>query len=165
MKLLPVCSSGTPLKLAVSAAGTLCDTAATYRIRLKRLLLSCPPVPVQIAPASLQARPPNSMIDTLPSTDGATVNVHRSARPSTRAAPVTEPPVTVSAWSRISTASASMSSLNSIWKLKALSPSCDCGRPSKLAVSGSAIRRLPVLVQIAPGPLTVTVASDGLATA
>ena len=160
-----MCSPGTPLKLAVSGSGTTCDTAATYRIRLKRLLLSCPPVPVQIAPASLQARPPASVIVTFSAPDGSTVISHRSLRPSTCRAPVTEPPVTVSAWSRISAASASMSSLNSIWKLKALSPSCDCGRPSKLAVSGSAIRRLPVPAQVAPGPLTVTVASDGLATA
>ena len=66
---------------------------------------------------------------------GASVKLHRSARPPTRAAAVTAPPVTARAWSRISAAVASMAALNSIRKLNAATPSWDWGSPSKPAVS------------------------------
>ena len=133
----PSCSAGTSSKLAVS--GVDCSSTGAYGTMRAKPAASGPPVPVQIAPASVKARPPCSRIDTLPVPDGVTVNLHRSSRPSTGAASVTAPPVTASAWSRRSAALAVMPALNAIRKLNGLSPSCEAGTSSKLAVSGASM--------------------------
>ena len=85
--------------------------------------------------------------------------LHRSSRSFTRSTPVTVPPVTVSAWSRRSAALAVMPVLNAIRTLNAFSPSCEGGKPSKLAVRGASAFAL-LVVQVVPGPCTFTVASD-----
>ena len=103
MKLSPVCSSGTPLKLAVSAADggppPLADGPFTVA---DGLLVSALGVSsrVQTAPVVPQARPPASVIVTFSAPDGSTVISHRSWRPPTRGAPVTAPPVVVKDSSR-----------------------------------------------------------------
>ena len=116
-----------------------------------------------MAPASAQSRRTGSWMDTMSCPAGVIFNVHRPARLFTWLALVTEPPLTVSAWSRMSAALAVMSRLNAIGKLNAVSPSCESGMPSKLAVRGSSPPPLLVL-QVGPGPSTLTVAFDGLPT-
>ena len=118
---------------------------------------SCRPSAVHTAPASAQSRSGGSEIPISPAPDGVTSMLHRSARPSTRAAPVTVPPVTVSASSRMAAALTATSSLNSIRNRNAVSPSCSDGSPSNSAVSGSAV--------VAGSPATPSTGSDSGPTA
>ena len=90
------------------------------------------------APASVHARSSGVSIDTVPLPEGASVSSHRSLRSSTIAAAVTVAPVTVSAWSRMSSGVISTSALNAIRNVNAVDPSCASGTDSKLAVSTGA---------------------------
>ena len=78
------------------------------------------PSAVHTAPSAAQSGTGSNEIVVSAAPDGVTVTRHRSARPSTRAAPVTAPPVTVSAWSRISAALTATSSLNASRKVNAV---------------------------------------------
>ena len=109
VKRSPVCSPGTPLKLAVSRSDgsggseggspSLADGPLTVA---EGLLVNCRRglLLVQIAPETPHSRPAGSVIVTAPSESGRTVILNRSRRPSTRLPPVTRPPVTVNASSR-----------------------------------------------------------------
>ena len=109
---------GSPRNSAVSGsavvAGAVATTSTALPVDRRR------PAVVQTAPASAQSRPGGNTIPIAPAPDGVTVMLHRSARPSTCEAAVTVPPVTVSAWSRMSAALVATASLNAIRKVNAV---------------------------------------------
>ena len=96
------------------------------------------PSAVHSAPVSVQARSCGTRIDTGPGPAGSTVSSHRSLRSSTPAASVTVPPLTSSAWSRMSSGVISTSALNVIRNVNALDPSWLAGMSSRVTVRGSA---------------------------
>ena len=133
----PSCACGTDSRLAVSAgaAGAAGTGPATCRAGATD---SARPSAVHSAPASVHARSSGVSIDTAPLPVGSSVSSHRLFSPSTRSAPVTVPPLTTNAWSRMSSGVISTSSVNAIRNVNALDPSCDNGTFSNAAISGSA---------------------------
>ena len=96
----PSCASGMPSNAAVSGA-TAVSTAGPATVAAGVLVngLRFSPL-VQIAPDTAHSRPASSAIATSPPPSGSTVISNRSRRSSTRAPPVTRPPLTANASSR-----------------------------------------------------------------
>ena len=124
VRVFPTCAS--PLTCTGQVAGPATIVAGlTDRRR---------PPAVHTAPVSSQDSDGLSETITRSSDAGSTSTSQRSRRWSTGSARVTRPPHTSTLWSRNSSSSVAISSLNAILKLKAVSPSCCDGRPWKLAV-------------------------------
>ena len=139
----PSCDAGASSNDAVSATACCRSCTGPGTTCAGTAVASRCPFAVQSAPVSVQARSAGTRIDTAPLPAGCTVNSQRSFRPSTRLAPVTVPPLTRSAWSRIAAGSIVTSSLNDSRKVNGFDPSCDAGRFSKDAVSGARDRCFP----------------------
>ena len=97
------------------------------------------PSDVQTAPSAAQSSVGARAIDSSSRLSGVTAIAHTPISPSTRAAPVTAPPVTVRTRVRMASAVTATASLNTMRKVNAVSPSCATGSPSNAAVSGSAV--------------------------
>ena len=124
VRVFPTCASPVICTGHVAGPGTIV-AGITDRSR---------PPAVHTAPVAAQDHVGLSETITESSEAGSTSTSHRSRRWPTGSARVTSPPHTSTLWSRNSSSSVAISSLNAILKLNAVAPSCCDGRPWKLAV-------------------------------